>query len=356
MSKRTDKIDISTKSSKAEILEAYEDLKSRLEETSSISACDEKSEQIVRVEEKKIVEKASSYTVDGIVKGLAELGLHVGKALTELSDKLIQEEFKLLEIKKAIEIETHNLEEVRDIKVVASALSLMVQEYESKKKALQDETKQAEELLDSTIQEKRKEWEKEQVLHAAAIKERDETAARERMREKEEYDYNLSIIRKKDKDSYEQKKVEQEKALKEAKETQEKALMNREAAIAEKEAEFSELKKKVENFENLLSESVKKAEKEATISAEQKAKTTAQLYDKEIEGQKKVFELKIQNLQELVDKQAAQIDNLTKQLAEANSQVLAIATKAIEGASGAKTLSTVQEIALEQAKQSKLQK
>ena len=52
----------------------------------------------------------------------------------------------------------------------------------------------------------------------------------------------------------------------------------------------------------------------------------------------------------LAAKQAAQIDGLTKKLEEANTQVQAIAVKAIEGASNSRALNTINEIAMEQAK------
>jgi hypothetical protein len=57
--------------------------------------------------------------------------------------------------------------------------------------------------------------------------------------------------------------------------------------------------------------------------------------------------LKIGALDEPVKRQVAQI---RKKLEGANVQVQAIAVKAIEGASNARALSTINEIAMEQAK------
>jgi uncharacterized coiled-coil protein SlyX len=61
--------------------------------------------------------------------------------------------------------------------------------------------------------------------------------------------------------------------------------------------------------------------------------------------------LQVKTLEETVKHQASQIDALEKQLAEAKQQVQDIAVKAIEGASGARALSHVNQIAMEQAKQ-----
>jgi len=61
-------------------------------------------------------------------------------------------------------------------------------------------------------------------------------------------------------------------------------------------------------------------------------------------------ELKIKTLETTAKEQEKRLQRLTEELAEANEKVQNIAVKAIEGASGARTLSAVSEIALEQAK------
>jgi len=55
-------------------------------------------------------------------------------------------------------------------------------------------------------------------------------------------------------------------------------------------------------------------------------------------------------LEETVAHQTAQIATLENYLAEAKQQVQDIAVKAIEGASGAKALAHINQIAMEQAK------
>ncbi|MEA1965261.1 MAG: hypothetical protein U9O41_09120, partial [Candidatus Aerophobetes bacterium] len=64
----------------------------------------------------------------------------------------------------------------------------------------------------------------------------------------------------------------------------------------------------------------------------------------------------IKTLEATIAKQASQIEALTKQLNNATSQVQNIAIKAIEGTSGVKGLSTVNEITPEQAKNASVKK
>jgi colicin import membrane protein len=71
---------------------------------------------------------------------------------------------------------------------------------------------------------------------------------------------------------------------------------------------------------------------------------------KEREADRRLAELQIKTLEEGVARQATQVAALQKQLDEAKQQVQDIAVKAIEGASGARALSHVNQIAMEQAK------
>ena len=71
---------------------------------------------------------------------------------------------------------------------------------------------------------------------------------------------------------------------------------------------------------------------------------------KDAETEKRLATMQVNSLEESVARQQAQIAALEKQLADAKQQVQDIAVKAIEGASGAKALSHINQIAMEQAK------
>jgi colicin import membrane protein len=60
--------------------------------------------------------------------------------------------------------------------------------------------------------------------------------------------------------------------------------------------------------------------------------------------------LRIKTLEEVVARQTEQLAALQRQLDEAKQQVQDIAVKAIEGASGARALAHVNQIAMEQAR------
>ena len=171
---------------------------------------------------------------------------------------------------------------------------------------------------------------------------------KERDRELEEYTYNLLLTRKKDKNAYEEEKTALKKALTEERETKMKELLERETELAAQEAEIEELKVRVKTFPIELEKTVENAERNTTALIEKESKQKAELLAKEIEGEKRVYELKIRNLEDTMMKQALQIETSTKQLNMSSDQVLNIASKAIEGASGIKALASVDKMALEQ--------
>jgi hypothetical protein len=338
-----------SKSTKEEILKAYNDLLGRYQEK-SLSVPEKKAETIRKASDAAVVEKASTYTVEFIIKGMADLSLNLGKALTDLASQLTSEANKLTELREAIAIQTRSLEELHDIRVAADTLALLIQEHEERKTAFAKEKEETQEEFTEEMATRRLEWKKEQDAYTAVLKENEARLKKEREREKEEYEYSLAQARKKDKDTYEAQKTALLKQLAETKETQEKEFAVREAAVTAQETELTELRKKVAAFPAELTVAVEKAEKEATVRAENRAKVEAQLLAKAVEGDKRVADLKIKALEETVAKQSVQIEGITRQLNEANTQVQAIAVKAIEGASGAKALSAINEIAIEQAK------
>jgi hypothetical protein len=198
--------------------------------------------------------------------------------------------------------------------------------------------------------EKQREWQKEQEDHTRSIKERHESTKKTEQREAAEYTYNLEHHRKLDAEQYNQQQQQLQQSLEELETRQKNAWAEREKRIADQEKEFAELQSMVDAYPKELESSVKKASEDGAKIARQQAKVKADLREKEAEGERRVYELKIQSLENTITKQQEQIKNLSTQLDATVKQAQALALKAIEGASSAGSLQAVKEIALEQAK------
>ena len=105
--------EISTKNTKNEILDAYNDVLRRLKETKKIS----KQEERLIEDKKEIISTASKNTTHEIVTNLAELKLSLVKSLEGLEENLLSEHKKLSTLQQAIEIQNKELSDIHEIKI-----------------------------------------------------------------------------------------------------------------------------------------------------------------------------------------------------------------------------------------------
>lgn len=181
-------------------------------------------------------------------------------------------------------------------------------------------------------------------------KEQEDGLKKQRQREIEDYEYRKNLERKKAQDKYEEDVRAREKKNLEQQEALEKSWQSREAHLKEREEELARLKKEVEGFPERLQKEIEAAALGARKDAEARLEQQMILIKKDAEAEKRLSELRVKTLEEALTRNAAHIAALEKQLTEAKQQVQDIAVKAIEGASGARTLSHVNQIAMEQAK------
>jgi len=328
---------VRAKRSKPETQKEFARIAAEAEEEKS--ATNPKSQEMARARETEIRESVQGISVDGVVQKLSSIGLEISKSLAELSEKLVQEVDQLATVREAVALETKELERLHKIDVAATALDQLIQDYRTQQSHLEAE-----------IAAQRAAWEKEEQDRDQAEKESEDSLKKQRQREMEEYEYKKALERKKAQDKYDEEMRLLEKKNKEKQEALEKSWQQRETAIKEKEEEWARLKRELEDFPNRLNREIEKAAADAAKSAEGKFEREMLLIKKDGEAEKRVAELQIQSLQNTVARQSAEIEMLHKQLEEAKRQVQDIAVKAIEGASGAKALSHVNQIAIEQAK------
>jgi hypothetical protein len=338
----------SVKNTKNEILGAYNKLLAQYE-TGAANATIKKVEAKAK-ENKVVLDKVSNYTVESITKELVDFKLKVGSTLTNLSEQLENEANKLPEIRQAITIEADNLKEIHDITVAADTLANLIMAQEEKKTKFETEMLDYQELLKSDINEEKGKWQKERAEHLLMVKERDVKLRLERDREEEAYEYNETLRKKVNEDSYKETLKTQGRELKEIIGTANKDLLDRDKVMTAREKIFSEFEEKVASFPTQLNDAVKKAAGAATGIAESKAKTTAQLLAKDVEGKTELSKQKILTLEATLVNQDTHINEMSEQLQSANSKVQAIAVQVISGVSDTKALNKVNEIAMEQAK------
>jgi hypothetical protein len=337
---------LSMSSTKQEMLSAYGELLKQLQEKQAGELKPEK-----MVEEKKTkeaVQVAESLTSESVAKEINNLKLDVNRMLAQLSDRLDIEVNKFLSIRDAISARERELQELYEIEKSAMTLAALIEAQNLKRQEFASEMEGKKEALDSEIKNTRYGWLKEKEAYEAAVKERDAAEKKRQTREKEEFDYNFKREQQLATDRYQYEKAKLEQELKDKKEALENELKARETAIAEKEEELAELRKRAVQFPKELEAAVNRAVKETTERITFEAKAKEELLKKESEGERNVLNTRIDALEKTIAEQSERMTRISQQLEDAYQKVQDIAVKTVEGASNTNSLSNLQQLIGEQ--------
>jgi hypothetical protein len=350
------------KNTKAEILAAYSQLaeekkvleaeaKNIQKQASAPAPTAKVVKEVVTAEPKAIMNTVPAQDkLNYTIGSLDRLQLGFGAAVSELSEKLATEAAKLAEIRSAVTDEVTDLQVLHSLAVDEETFEELIENYQTSSKAFGEELRLRQEAAEQEVQNLTKAWHKDQEQNGIAVKERVELDRKNNQREVQEYKYNLDLTRKLDREQYEQQQAVLYYELAETKEIQTKVWSERELALAEREKSFNEAKDKVAAFIQDKEKAIDKAKGEGKGIATYQAKIKSDLYAKEVEGQKRFYEGRIESLEDTIANQGERLNSLSKQLESALKQVQDLAVKAIEGSANANSYQTLKEITLEQAK------
>jgi len=337
MPTKSAKAPIRAKRARAEVEREFDEIQEQA--AAARESRDPKIEDAARRHEAEVREAVEGVSVESVVQRVSALGLEISKALSGLSVKLTDEVQLLASVHEAVELERQEVERLHKIDVAATALDQMVQDYARQKRELETE-----------IAGGRAEWEAETARVERDRKEQEEALKKQRQREAEDFEYKKALERKKAQDKYDEEVRVQEKKNQEKQESLEKSWKQREAALKEQEEELARLRKESEGFPKRLEAEANAAADRSRRETEARLQQEIMVMKRDAEAEKRFGELRVKTLEDTVASQHAHIAALEKQLADAKQQVQDIAVKAIEGASGARALSHINQIAMEQAK------
>jgi len=317
MTKQDEKIKkLSMSNTKKEMLDAYNAVLKKLQEKEEGQLSPKEIKEQKR--SKEILKDVDSLASEGVIKSISELKMEIGNLLSRISDKLEKEVSRYLKVKEAIEIKEKEMEEIYEIEKNAQTLTALIEAQSQKRDEFEREMVLA-----------REEWEREKKLREEERKEQEEIEQRRRQRLKEEFEYSFNRQKKMEKDKFEDEKAKLAAELQLRKEAVEKELAEREAKIAAKEEEFNDLQNKVNSFPKEMEAAVSKAVKEAVDKCNMERKNAEELQKRIFEGERKLLNSKIENLEKRVQEQNDQILRLSKQLDEAYQKIQNIAVKSI---------------------------
>lgn len=338
------------RSTKTEILKAYNDLAKELKQARGSAPAASDSPRSTDTEDAPVTQGQAS--IETIIHELTGIRARLGESVGTLQQQLLREANALQELRDEATEHTTHLRALHGIEVDEETLRGLVKKYQETQKSADESHAARKHGFEAELEAKKAAWKKEQEERARSVKETDEAGLRARKREGDEYGYETERRHKADADGLAQTKKSQQAELDAAKEQHERSWAERELALAKREQEYAELKAKAAAAPKDLEAAVAKAEAEGVGIAKRQAKISADLQQKTNEGKKRVYELRVHELDATIAKQTEQINELSKQLATALKQAQDLAIKAIDGASNSNSFAAVKEIALEQAKTS----
>lgn len=298
----------------------------------------------------KLEEGVVRANLDAVIKGLGQLGEQFNTALSQLSTSLLIEATRLRDVCTKVEDESTRLATLYSLTIEEDTLSILLKQYADTSVQYEETLRRQREATEKAWLEKTQAWLKEKEETGQRWQEQNQADKKTQTREETAYRYDLTLNRNRSEEDYAQQQKQQQQELETFKEKRLKDWEEREKTLAEREKQFEEAKVKVEKFPKDLEAAIKKAKDEGTGIARHQAKNKADLLAKEFAGEEEVSRLKIRALEEEVTKQSAQIERLNQQLEAALKQVQELAVKAIEGSSSHSSLQALKEVALEQAK------
>ena len=322
---------------KAEVQQEFESI--RRETAAERETAEPRAEEAARAREADVRQAAEGVSVDQVVGEILSLGIHVSKALGELSSRLVGEVERLATMREAVALEQRELQRLHKVDVSATAVDHLVQDYESKKQTFLAEIAAA-----------KSEWAAETDQRERSDREYEEALKTKRQRENDEFEYKKTLERKKAQDKYDEEQRLRDRQNREKQEALEKSWQEREAALKAREEELAQLRKESDLFPKRLAQEVERAVAEARRLADQQLEQRLLVVSKDAEADRRVAELRIKTLEDMLARETEQAAALHKQIDEATQQVQDIAVKAIEGASGARALAHANQIAIEQAR------
>lgn len=286
---------VSAKSTKHEILAAYQQLLQGFQRKAENAKLKKETKQAF---EQEVVQKASSYSIENILEAIVGLDSSVRKTLHELGEQLVRESQKLRELQEAIRIEGEKLEKTKNIKVEIDTLENLLEAQRAQKQTFEEDMAQQEEEFYKSMQSKKDGWKREQ----------------------EEYEYELSLNRRKEENEYAEKRAEQEAEL-----------AQRERAVAAAEQELAGLREKAAKFQAELEKAVAEAKEKTEREVLREEQVKADLLREKSAAEQRIAALTIDTLKGRVAALENEVESLKAQLANANKEVKDVAVKVIEG-------------------------
>lgn len=315
--------EITMKSTKAEIMEAYKAAVEKLDTRDRM--IDDPAKEAAKAKKVEVIASADKTAKEDI-----------------FNPEIIK---KYNDLTEAITMKQIELDDLYGIEAKANAMAAMINAYKEKNEELKENQAAKEAEFDLRMKEKKEALESEiadleqhkkdvmnsiDVEAAAKIKEIEQA----RKRDEEVYTYNLNRSRKIENDKWEDEKADREKIL----ELRETAALEKETELNAKADHVKELEAKVEEIPTLIAAATEEGIKKGKADADKSNAFEVRALKKDAEYQKQLLEDKNERLAEDLANARAEKVELQQKLDDAYAQMRELAAKTVESTGGVKIL------------------
>lgn len=311
---------ITEKSTKQEILEAYQASLKALEEKSASTF--DPSAQATQIAQLETIKKVESVKV----MDLQSLVNEISNKVTNLSDNLNVYNATI----QAIDIKKNELKSMFDIEKSAYTLSALVNSQAELKEKFNLEMEAKKQELDQLIKTANEEMKLAREKTALDIKKMNDDAKIARQKEEETYTYDTMRKRKIETDKFNDDLAAKTKEY----ESKMKDLVSREANL-------KQLNDTIESLKVEMAEAVKVATEQATTKAKTAYTFETNYLKKDYEGKINLLENKIETLTQSLADSKSTIATLTNKLDEAYVKIESMAKATIDGAGSKDMIATL---------------
>lgn len=315
--------EITMKSTKAEIMEAYKAAVEKLDTRDRM--IDDPAKEAAKAKKVEVIESADKTAKEDI-----------------FNPEIIK---KYNDLTEAIEIKQLELDELYGIETKANAMAAMINAYKEKNEELKEAQAAKEAEIEAELGEKKDtlkaeietlKQQKQEIIDSvnAEAKARENEIKLTRSREEDEYAYNLKRSRKAENDKWEDEKAAREKIL----ELRETAALEKETELNAKADHVKELEAKVEEIPTLIAAATEEGIKKGKADADKSNAFEVRSLKKDAEYQKQLLEDKNERLAEDLANARAEKVELQQKLDDAYAQMRELAAKTVESTGGVKIL------------------
>jgi len=281
---------------------------------------------------------------------LAQLQAGASGTLAELSEQLSAEAAGLQGVLKLAGTERGALKDLYALEVGENSLRDLLAEYDAAAQQARTEYETRRAATAEEWENRQREWQAEGDARERTVQERELAAATAREREDADYTYARNLARQLDDETYRAEQAELTRARAERLDVQEREWNTQEAELAGRERLYREITDRAAALPAEREAALKRAEGEGLGIGNRQARVRTDMQEKEIEGQRRIYEQRTQNLQTRLDLLERRAGQLSEQLGAASRQMQDLAVKAIEGQANSSSLNAFKELAMEQAK------